>query len=218
MRPDELRTLLRDEADRARPSSGALEEIYERIGHGRSARRRARTIGLVAASVVLLAAIVGALTLVEFGHTPVEIDPVGKGPERTQPSAESGAYDPTEDLRDMGIAAHPDYQHLIEATPELCDWVADVADGSADARVRSGTPAQERRSAVHAAINREGDYNGDGLYASVAWSCIAQRCPATPDNHVGGGGWMDGEPWQDPSAHADLGPDAPWPCATDDYV
>lgn len=27
----------------------------------------------------------------------------------------------------MGISAHPDYQHLIGAEPELCDWVADVA-------------------------------------------------------------------------------------------
>lgn len=218
MRPDELRTLLREEADRARPSGDALEEIYERIQRRRPARRRARTIGLLAASVVLLAAVVGALTLVDTGRAPVEIEPVGDSPPiatEQASTASDDAYDPTEDLQAMGIAAHPDYQHLIEAEPELCDWVADVA-GQADG-------PRARRSAVHDAIAREVDDGSgvDGVYGSVAWSCIAQRCPATPDDAVSAFGYgHDGtqDDWQNPSAHADLGPDAPWPCATDDYV
>lgn len=219
MRPDELRTLLREEADRARPSDDALEEIYERIERRRPTRRHARAVGLVAASVVLLAAIVGAVTLMDTGRTPVEIEPVGDSPPiatgQASTAPNDGEYDPTEDLEGMGIAAHPDYQHLIEAEPELCDWVADVADQADGPRAR--------RSAVNDAIAREiDDASGvDGVYAAVAWSCIARRCPATPDDAVSAFGYgQDGrhDDWQNPSAHADLGPDAPWPCATDDYV
>lgn len=218
MRPEELRQRLREEAQGVRPSSDGLDVIRERIRLRRPMRRVAQSVSLAAASVIVIGMVVGAAVLADRARQrPVEIGPVADASASAKATDED-QFDPAPHLRPMvADRAWEDRGHY-RVEPDLCGWAADVADQSAHARVRADTAAQERRSAVHTAVNSEGDYNGDGLYAAVAWSCIALRCPATPDNHVGGGGWMDGEDWEDPSAHADLGSDAAWPCATDDYV
>lgn len=86
-----------------------------------------------------------------------------------------------------------------------CHSVAGVAEQPDDDPVR-------RREAVFDAVRRQG--LDDAAYRDLAETCVRLRCPGSSPSPASPN--PIGAPL--PVEHADLGPDASWPCATGDIL
>lgn len=89
-------------------------------------------------------------------------------------------------------------------------WEMDDCEIAAEAAADHDGPV-ERRRAVLDAVNSQG--LGDEDYRALAETCVRLQCPAPTPSPVDAPADATA-----PLNHADLGPDAPWPCATGDIL